>query len=317
MKAKAKPGNAQPTLLVDSEVVRQIRQHARSSSKNEICGVLIGQDRDHRIEVAACIEGQNAEEGGAHVTFTQNTWEHIYAVKDQNYPQERIVGWYHSHPGFGVFLSDHDTFIHKNFFSSPGQVAWVFDPHSDEEGCFGWVDGRIERLTRIAVVDRRGGEPAEETGRPEPVTAAGGDSDAVVVRRKKQESSPPRIRRLDPQEGTTGNETTGNELSLERLVANVFLYLLALALGFALSWYFFPRVEVLPVMLDPRTGQLIDVRTGEVIADSRDAKGGSAERSAEQPHSNTADPNKPDPNKSGQPSPTNPSGKKGDDAKPN
>ena len=140
MKAKAKPSIAQPTLVVDSEVVRQIRQHARSSSKTEVCGVLIGQDRDHRIEVAACIEGQNAEEAGAHVTFTQDTWEHIYAVKDQKYPEERIVGWYHSHPGFGVFLSDHDTFIHQNFFSSPGQVAWVFDPHSDEEGCFGWVE---------------------------------------------------------------------------------------------------------------------------------------------------------------------------------
>ena len=317
MKAKTKTAATQPTLLVDSEVVRLIRQHARSSGKTEVCGVLIGQDRDQRIEVAACIEGQNADEAGAHVTFTQDTWEHIYAVKDKKYPSERIVGWYHSHPGFGVFLSDHDTFIHKNFFSSPGQVAWVFDPHSDEEGCFGWVDGRIERLTRIAVVDRRGGEHAEETGRPEPVTAAGGDSDAVVARREKQESSRLRIRRLDPQEETTGNETTGNELSLERLVANVFLYLLALALGFALSWYFFPRVEVLPVMLDPRTGQLIDVRTGEVITESRDAKGGSAERSAEQPNSNTADPNKPDPNKSGHPSPTNPSERKADDAKPN
>jgi proteasome lid subunit RPN8/RPN11 len=164
MRTKAKPSSAQPTLVVDSEVVRQIRQHARSSSKTEVCGVLIGKDRDQRIEVAACIEGQNAEEAGAHVTFTQDTWEHIYAIKDQKYPEQRIVGWYHSHPGFGVFLSDHDTFIHKNFFSSPGQVAWVFDPHSDEEGCFGWVGGRIERLTQIGVVDRRGGEEAQEGG---------------------------------------------------------------------------------------------------------------------------------------------------------
>ena len=196
MKAKAKPSNSQPTLVVDSEVVRQIRQHARSSSKTEVCGVLIGQDRDHRIEVAACIEGQNAEEAGAHVTFTQDTWEHIYAVKDQKYPEERIVGWYHSHPGFGVFLSDHDTFIHKNFFSSPGQVAWVFDPHSDEEGCFGWVDGRIERLAQIGVVDRRGGEQAGEDVTPEPGPADGEDSDRIDVQRERRKISPIRIRRI-------------------------------------------------------------------------------------------------------------------------
>ena len=48
MKAKAKSSTAQPSLLVDSEVVRQIRQHARSYGKTEICGVLIGQDRDQR-----------------------------------------------------------------------------------------------------------------------------------------------------------------------------------------------------------------------------------------------------------------------------
>ncbi len=121
MTQSSKSGTREPTLSIDSEVVRQIRQHARSSNKIEICGVLIGQDRDGSIEVEASIEGMNAEEAGAHVTFTQDTWEHIYKVKDREYPQHRIVGWYHSHPGFGVFLSEHDTFIHKNFFSSPGK----------------------------------------------------------------------------------------------------------------------------------------------------------------------------------------------------
>lgn len=297
MKAKAKPAGGQPTLVVDSEVARQIRQHARSNSKTEICGVLIGRDRDHRIEIAACIEGQNAEGAGAHVTFTQDTWEHIYAVKDKKYPDERIVGWYHSHPGFGVFLSDHDTFIHKNFFSSPGQVAWVFDPHSDEEGCFGWVNGSIERLTRIGVVDGRGGERASESGRPEPVVTSGADQDMVAVRQEEREASPVSIRKLEAEESS---EESG--LSLESLVANVFLYLTVLALGFALSWYFFPHLVAVPVLMDPRTGQLIDPRTGQVLADPKDSGG--------------ADPAKPDPSRSGQPAAPNPGGQKGDDARP-
>jgi proteasome lid subunit RPN8/RPN11 len=301
MKAKAKPSNAQPTLVVDSEVVRQIRQHARSSSKTEVCGVLIGQDRDHRIEVAACIEGQNAEEAGAHVTFTQDTWEHIYAIKDQKYPEERIVGWYHSHPGFGVFLSDHDTFIHKNFFSSPGQVAWVFDPHSDEEGCFGWVGDRIERLTQIGVIDRRGGEEAQEGGGEKVAGEADGIVvDAPAVRRKKGKISPIKIRRQGADEATESSER-----SLERLVFSVFFCLLTLALGFALSWYVFPRVVLMPVLVDPRTGQLIDLQTGQVVGDLRDAKG-----------AGHASPIKPDTSNSGQPSSSNPSSEKGDNAQP-
>lgn len=310
MKAKAKASNVQPSLSVDSEVVRQIRQHARSSGKTEVCGVLIGQDRDHHIEVAACIEGQNADEAGAHVTFTQDTWEHIYAVKDKKYPNERIVGWYHSHPGFGIFLSEHDTFIHKNFFSSPGQVAWVFDPQSDEEGCFGWVGGRIERLTRIAVVDRRGGEPAEGSSRPEPVSSAHVVPVPVLVN-DEREATPIRIRRPDPDESTDGDDW-----SLERLVFRVFFYLSVLALGFSLAYFLFPRVEVLPVMLDPRTGQLIDARTGEVIAEPRQPNPSGASGSSERnpnvsPGGSTS--GSAARTEAGQP---DPSGKKGDHAKP-
>jgi proteasome lid subunit RPN8/RPN11 len=310
MKAKPKPANEQPTLLVDSEVIRQIRQHARSSPATEICGVLIGQDRDRKIEVMASIEGQNAEEAGAHVTFTQDTWEHIYAVKDKKFPAERIVGWYHSHPGFGVFLSDHDTFIHKNFFSSPGQVAWVFDPHSDEEGCFGWVDGRIERLARIGVIDRRGGERAEESAKSGP--AADPRNFGAAFAPEEREPTPIRVRHLEVDE-----QTDKNGLSLEDLVTRVFVLLSVLALGFALSWYLFPKVMVIPVPVDPRTGLPIDPSTGQILSDPRYANSNTQRAAPNQPGAAQSDSGKATPNQPGQPSSSTHGGQqKGNDAKP-
>ncbi|HET8890905.1 MAG TPA: Mov34/MPN/PAD-1 family protein [Candidatus Angelobacter sp.] len=143
--------STQPVVVMEAEVARKIRQHARASMKAEVCGVLIGNTEHERMTVEACIAGINAAQGGAHVTFTQDTWEHIYKIKDKEYPDHKIVGWYHSHPGFGVFLSEHDLFIQQNFFSNAQQVAWVYDPHTDEEGCFGWVGGNIEKLSAIRV----------------------------------------------------------------------------------------------------------------------------------------------------------------------
>jgi proteasome lid subunit RPN8/RPN11 len=140
---------SQPVVVMEAEVARKIRQHARTSMKAEVCGVLIGSMDEGRTVVDACIAGINAAQGGTHVTFTQDAWEHIYKIKDQQFPDDKIVGWYHSHPGFGVFLSEHDLFIQENFFSSPQQIAWVYDPHTDEEGCFGWVDGKTEKLSGI------------------------------------------------------------------------------------------------------------------------------------------------------------------------
>ena len=91
-------------LKIDSDVVRQIRQHARCCSKTEVCGVLIGNPSEQSIVIEAAIPGLNAAQAGTHVTFTQDTWEHIYRTKDAEFPDQRIAGWYHSHPGFGVFL---------------------------------------------------------------------------------------------------------------------------------------------------------------------------------------------------------------------
>ncbi len=147
--AKPRTATKTPPIIMESEVARKIRQHSRSSMKAEVCGVLIGSNENDRMAVTACIAGINAAQGGTHVTFTQDTWEHIYKIKDREFPDDKIVGWYHSHPGFGVFLSEHDMFIQENFFSGPHQIAWVYDPHTDEEGCFGWVNGKVEKLSGI------------------------------------------------------------------------------------------------------------------------------------------------------------------------
>lgn len=234
MKQKA----AEPELRMSSSAAQQIRQHARLSDQAEVCGVLIGCEQDGATLVSATIPGAGAVQGGTHVTFTQDTWEHIYRIKDRDYPEARIVGWYHSHPGFGVFLSDHDSFIHKNFFSSEQQVAWVFDPHSDEEGCFGWQQGRLQRLGRIVFVDEKGGEGAGETGRDEPVFG-----EPLVVDAKEVEQKSDRMHALLH--------------ATLHISVTLFLYLIFFVTGFFASWYFYPRVIAVPV--DVNTMRMLDL----------------------------------------------------------
>ncbi len=237
---KRKPDQRQPRVTIEGEVLRQIRQHARSNSKTEVCGVLIGEELGNGLSITARIPGLNAAQAGTYVTFTQDTWEHIYKIKDKDFPDERIVGWYHSHPGFGVFLSDHDTFIHKNFFSSMLQVAWVYDPHSDEEGCFGWAGERIERLSEIHVKDDKGGEEAGETGKPEPVGGIEEDQEA--------------------EESDEGLEA-GPPVWL-KWVLTVMSHILLMAIAFLAAWMFFPREVIL--VIDPLSGM---VRQGHISRD--------------------------------------------------
>jgi proteasome lid subunit RPN8/RPN11 len=136
-------------VVVRPAVLTAVAEHGRTTPDIEVCGVLVGRvyhdDAGPYLHVEASIRGEHAGNLAAQVTFTAETWAHIQAEMDRLYPDKRILGWYHTHPGFGIFLSDMDRFIHDNFFNLPWQVAYVYDPRSGEDGMFVWRCGRPAR----------------------------------------------------------------------------------------------------------------------------------------------------------------------------
>ena len=137
-------------VVIKRSVLNAIQRHGKTTSDVEVCGVMVGNvyhdDAGSFLEIDACIKGEHSGNSAAQVTFTAETWTHIQAIMEQEHPDRRIVGWYHTHPGFGIFLSDMDLFIHGNFFNLPWQIAFVYDPHSGEEGLFIWQQGKTERV---------------------------------------------------------------------------------------------------------------------------------------------------------------------------
>ena len=59
-----------------------------------------------------------------------------------------MVGWYHTHPDWGVFLSGMDMFICDNFFNKPLDVAYVIDPCRGDRGMFQWTGDPRQRVRR-------------------------------------------------------------------------------------------------------------------------------------------------------------------------
>lgn len=147
-------GNPVPGLTAVYE--QSIFPHIFSNADREVGGVLVGRTADSGPvpQVRGAIPAISADEQRATLTFTQESWEHVHRVLDTEYPEgEQIVGWYHSHPSFGIFLSGHDLFIHQNFFSGSSQIAVVVDPIGCTEGTFVWQDGEIVPLYEQATPD--------------------------------------------------------------------------------------------------------------------------------------------------------------------
>jgi proteasome lid subunit RPN8/RPN11 len=135
--------------VIRRDVLQEIHAHGLSTLEAEVCGVLVGNvyrdDRGPYLHIHASIRGDKAEGHAAQVTFTSATWDHIHSVMEKQHPDAKIVGWYHTHPGFGIFLSGMDLFIQDNFFNLPWQVAFVYDPVGKDEGMFVWRGGKSER----------------------------------------------------------------------------------------------------------------------------------------------------------------------------
>lgn len=129
-----------------------------SDTTREIGGVLVGEVLKDAagpyLLIDSTVDALHAEEKGAELTFTHATWEHIHKEMDGKHQGKRVVGWYHTHPGFGVFLSDRDQFIHKSFFNLPFQVALVYDPKTHEHGMFTWHDNEVRRARRYWIGSR-------------------------------------------------------------------------------------------------------------------------------------------------------------------
>lgn len=128
---------------------REVYDHCLSATDREVGGVLIGSmhgGAPPRVE--ASIAALHASQSAAELTFTQDAWENIHRVLEQEHPSLAIVGWYHTHPGLGVFLSEQDRFIHRNFFQNRSQIALVIDPIAQEEAVFAWAGNDIAEYYR-------------------------------------------------------------------------------------------------------------------------------------------------------------------------
>lgn len=136
-----------------------VRSHTNSDLEREVGGILAGRLVAGQAHVELALPALRAEGHRTNVTFTHEVWDDVLEILDRDHPDLQIVGWYHSHPGFGIFLSEYDQFIQQNFFPAEGMVALVVDPHTGSSGWFATQGGQTVRI--------HGDEPvAEPTDRP-------------------------------------------------------------------------------------------------------------------------------------------------------
>lgn len=138
-----------------------IERHALRDTSVELGGVLLGREcvdeatGEPFVWVTESLEAKHYANTQASFTYTHDSWEELTRERDRLHPDLDIVGWYHTHPDFGIFLSGHDLFLHRNFFDQPLQVAYVIDPIRQDRGFFRWRRDGLEQVGGFYLTSAR------------------------------------------------------------------------------------------------------------------------------------------------------------------
>ena len=147
-------------IYISQNVYKKIRRFAANKTENESGGMLIGDVLQEfgkmHIIISGFIEAKYTDATPTTLKFTHETWEHCHKEMAERYPGKKIVGWIHTHPNFGIFLSEYDKFIHENFFSDDHDVAYVVDPIQNTEGFYFWINGVLTKCPGFYIYEHTG-----------------------------------------------------------------------------------------------------------------------------------------------------------------
>lgn len=158
-------------IYISQAVYKEIHKFTKNKTTNESGGMLVGTIIEEfgktNIIISGFVEAKFCEATPTTLKFTHETWEFVHKEIEKKHKGKKIVGWIHTHPDFGIFLSEYDKFIHQNFFSEAYQVAYVVDPIQDIEGFYFWINGNIERCKGFYIYDKTGTQITVDTGKDE------------------------------------------------------------------------------------------------------------------------------------------------------
>jgi proteasome lid subunit RPN8/RPN11 len=145
------PNSEDLPIFVDLDTMREMETHAQSDTRVELGGVMLGgqfQDDSEQpyVVVQDSLRARHFESSKGSFKFTHDTWSDITRRRDEFPGELQMVGWYHTHPDWGIFLSGMDMFICDHFFNRALDVALVIDPCRDDRGWFQWSDDSEQRV---------------------------------------------------------------------------------------------------------------------------------------------------------------------------
>ncbi len=140
------PAFNRPQVYIDQKTFEKVKQHARRDPTHECFGLLLGNayfDQAKQIlwiYLQEAVPARDTHASLASVEVSTREFQRLNEEVDRIWRDSRgttrKIGWYHSHPNLGIFMSETDRANQRLFYGQEYHIALVVDPVRDLAGCF-------------------------------------------------------------------------------------------------------------------------------------------------------------------------------------
>ena len=136
-------------IFVEDFVHTYLWQCSRQKEEKSCVAILLGDSKraggKRHIYIKSAFPVEGVAERQGKYEFSENVWGEIYLACGKYFPEQEIVGWFLSNPGFPVEKSAAIEETHRTYFSGAEKLLFLVEPMEGDSAFFGFDGNRFSK----------------------------------------------------------------------------------------------------------------------------------------------------------------------------
>lgn len=139
----------QQKIYIEDYAYTFLKKISRIPEEGGKVAILLGQyhwaEGNAYLFIKSALQIRNMEVSPEHIVFSDKVWGQVYEDGRKYFPQQEIVGWFISLPGFNMQINEVLLKTHLNHFAGNDKVLFVAEPGEWEEAFFVYENNQLNR----------------------------------------------------------------------------------------------------------------------------------------------------------------------------
>ncbi|MDY4670338.1 MAG: LysM peptidoglycan-binding domain-containing protein [Oliverpabstia sp.] len=126
-----------------------LKKISRNQEKGGKAAILFGeyhwQEGCGYLFIKSALEIQDLEVSPEHIVFSEKVWGQVYEESRKYFPEQDIVGWFVSLPGFNMQMNEILLKTHLNHFAGSDKTLFILEPGENEDAFFLYENNQLVR----------------------------------------------------------------------------------------------------------------------------------------------------------------------------